>query len=272
MIKKCPECDSILEKTEDEAIFRCVNPNCPAQLSKRIEHFVSKGAMNINGLGTRIIDLLLKNNKIQDISDLYKLKTEDLIPLERMGEKSARNIIHAIEDSKTQDFHNIIFGLGIRFVGKGASKVLADKFKTIENLISAEYLVLSDTDEIGEKIALSVISFFKEEKNLEIIDRLKSYNINFEKIATSNENNENISQEVIDFFNEKKFVLTGGLENYTRDEAAAIIERFGGKVVSSVSKKTDYILVGESPGSKLDKGKKLGIRIVEEKEFSEIVQ
>lgn len=265
MTKNCPECDSSLEKTEDEAVFRCVNPSCPAQISKKIEHFVSKGAMNINGLGTRIIDLLLTNKKITDISDLYKLKTEDLIPLERMGEKSARNIIHAIEVSKTQDFHNIIFGLGIRFVGKGASKVLADNFKNIDNLISADYLVLSDIDEIGEKIALSVIKYFSEEKNIEVIEKLKNSNINFEKISVSSE--KSVSQEILDFFNEKKFVLTGGLENYSRDEAAAIIEKFGGKVVSSVSKKTDYILVGDNPGSKFEKGKKLGVRIVEEDEF-----
>jgi len=267
MIKTCPECDSILEKTEDEAIFRCVNPSCPAQISKKIEHFVSKGAMNINGLGTRIIDLLLTNKKITDISDLYKLTAEDLIPLERMGEKSARNIIHAIEISKTQDFFNIIFGLGIRFVGKGASKVLADRFKNIYDLISADYLVLSDTDEIGEKIALSVIKYFTEEKNIEIIEKLKSYDVNFEKLKSQDIIKEGISQDIIDFFNDKKFVLTGGLENYTRDEAAAIIEKLGGKVVTSVSKKTDYILVGESPGSKLEKGKKLGVRIVEEDEF-----
>ena len=272
MTRNCPECESKLEKNDEEAIFRCVNPLCPAQVSKKIEHFVSKGALNINGLGTRIIELLLTNDKIKDFSDLYNLKTEDLIPLERMGEKSAKNIVMAIEMSKNQDFHNILFGLGIRFVGKGASKVLAEKFKNIDSLISADYLVLSNTDEIGEKIALSVVSYFKEEKNIEIIDKLKNHNVNFiNKSTTTNIIEKNTSQEIIDFFKEKKFVLTGGLENYTRDEVAIIIERYGGKIVSSVSKKTDYILVGENPGSKLEKGKKLGVRIISEQEFRDVI-
>ena len=262
MIKNCPVCQEKLYKPEDEIVYRCINPSCPAQLLRRIEHFVSKGAMDINGLGEKVIIQLLENKLISEITDLYELKFEKLITLERMGEKSAKNLLTMIEASKSRNLDNLLFALGIRHVGKGASKILAKKYKNLDSLINADFLELKEINEIGEKIASSLVAFFENEKNMELMQKLKEHKLN-----TSYIEEEVIENELL---TDKKFVLTGTLENLTRIDAKKIIENNGGKVISAVSKKTDYILAGTNPGSKLEKGKKLGIEILTEKQFQEM--
>ena len=263
MIKNCPVCHSELYKPEDEAVYRCINPSCPAQLLRRIEHFVSKGAMDINGLGEKVIIQLLESKLISEITDLYDLEFKQLITLDRMAEKSAKNLLSVIETSKSRNFDNLLFALGIRHVGKGASRILAKKYKELDLLINADFLELKEIDEIGEKIASSLVAFFENEKNMELMQKLKEHGLNTSYIG----------EEIIEnkLFTDKKFVLTGTLENLTRSDAKKMIENNGGKVVSAVSKKTDYILAGTSPGSKLEKGKKLGIEILTEEQFQKML-
>ncbi len=263
MPENCPVCGADAIRLEGEAAIRCTNNSCPAQLRRALFHFVSRDAMNIDGLGPQIISMLLDNSFIKDAADLYILKNkrEDLIKIERMGEKSVDNMLKAIDNSKNNSLGRLIFALGIRMTGQKASKLLADAFGNINRLIDATYEELVSVKEIGDKTAQSIISFFKEERNINLIEKLKSFGVNMEsEKAIIIENTH---------FKDKTFVLTGTLSSFKRDEAKEIIESYGGKVSGSVSKKTNYVLAGEDAGSKLSKANELGIDIIDEDIFKE---
>lgn len=258
----CPACSSELIKFEGEVAWRCVNPACPPQVRIRIEHFASRDAMDIEGLGESVVDQLVSEELIQTYADLYDLKKEQVIELERMAEKSAQNLVDAILKSKEQPFERVVYALGIRFVGKTVAKDLARAFKTIEKLQSLTEEELTEVDSIGPRIAESVVEFFQNEKNRQIVHRLKEHGLQFEQEEEDLQSN---------IFEGKKFVLTGSLPTYTRKEATGLIEKHGGKTASSVSGNTDYVLAGESAGSKLDKARDLGVTILDEEAFREMI-
>lgn len=264
--ERCPVCNSKLVKPEEEVNYYCVNYFCPAQVQGRLEHFVQRDAMEIEGLGTSILEIFLKNNFIKDFTDLYELhkRREELIVLERFGEKSITNLLAAIEESKKKPFEKVLFALGIRHIGEKTAKIIAKHFGSIEKLSAASIEEISSVYEIGPKIASSIKSFFEDKASLKLIDKLKEAGLNF-KIDESKKVKYNGN------FKDKTFVLTGTLEKYTRDKASQIIEEFGGKVSSSVSKKTDYVLAGEEAGSKLDKAKKLGVQVISESDFEKMI-
>ena len=262
--EKCPVCNTNLDKPEDEVYYYCPNYNCPAQVKGRIEHFVHRNAMEIEGLGESIIEIFLENGFIKNYSDIYdlKLKRENILKLERFGVKSADNILNAIEESKNKPFDKVLFALGISHIGERTSKILSKHFGTIDKIMQSTEDEILSIHEIGPKIAESIAKFFKDKKNIELINKLKSAGLKFEIEKT-------ISRENINFKN-KTFVLTGTLDNYKREDAQKIIEDFGGKVSSSVSKKTDYVLAGKEAGSKLEKAIELGVKVLEEKEFDDL--
>jgi DNA ligase (NAD+) len=258
----CPACGSELIKYEDEVAWRCVNPTCPPQVRIRIEHFASRDAMDIEGLGESVVDQLVSAGLIQTYADLYELQKEQIIKLERMAEKSAQNLIDAIEKSKEQPFERVIYALGIRFVGKTVAKDLAKAFKTMDRLQTLSKEELEAVDSIGPRIAGSVVSFFQNDKNQQIINKLREYGLQFQQKEET---------LVSNIFEGMKFVLTGSLPTFTRKEAADLIEKHGGKTASSVSGNTDFVLAGESAGSKLDKANKLGITVIDEARFREMI-
>ncbi|WP_103665469.1 NAD-dependent DNA ligase LigA [Gracilimonas amylolytica] len=260
--ENCPACDSELIKYEDEVAWRCVNPTCPPQVRIRIEHFASRDAMDIEGLGESVVDQLVSAGLIQTYADLYELQKDQIRDLERMAEKSAQNLIDAIEKSKEQPYEKVIYALGIRFVGKTVAKDLAKAFKSMEQLQSVTESDLEAVDSIGPRIAESVVSFFRNDKNRQIVDTLKAHGLQFEL------EEEELASNI---FEGKKFVLTGSLPTLTRKEATELIEKHGGKTASSVSGNTDYVLAGESAGSKLDKAKKLGVSVLDEENFREMI-
>lgn len=259
--KVCPSCKSEVVKVEGEVALRCVNTDCPAQLLRNLIHFVSKGAMDIDGLGETIVKNMVSQNIIKSAHDIYNLKLEDISSMERMGDKSAENLINSIEKSKSRGLDKFIFALGIRHVGQKASKLIAKTFKSIDNLMIADEEDISQIDGIGDIIAKSIVSYFKIPQNIELIENLKNCGINME-----------FKDNVIDNkLSGKSFVLTGTLQKYTRTEASKLIESLGGTVTSSVSKKTSYVLTGSEPGSKVDKAKKLGVDIISEEEFENMI-
>ena len=263
--EKCPACGSKLFKPEGEVAFYCENSECPDQIKGRLEHFASRGAMDIEGLGESLIDLFVEKGFLKTYSDIYKLKNfkEKVVAIERLGEKSVSNLLESIEKSKEKAFDKVLFALGIRYVGAGAAKKLASHFKTLDALMSANEEEIIKVYEIGESISKSVRKFFSDSHNKKIIDELKKAGLKFTfadaKTTFVGDN----------FFKDKTFVLTGTLISFTRDEAEEKIIRFGGKTSSSVSKKTDYVLAGEKAGSKLDKARSLGVKIISETEFKE---
>jgi DNA ligase (NAD+) len=259
---KCPVCHSKLYKEEGEAISRCINPSCPARLRESIIHFASRRAMNIEGLGEAWVDQLLAQGLIKQIPDLYHLKYEQLIKLERMGPKSARNLLQQIEESKKRELWRLIFALGIRHVGEKMAQSLARKFKDLERLAEATEEELMTVEDVGPKVAQSIVFFFKQPENRELIKKLKAAGLNFK------EKEEAAGPRPLDGLT---FVLTGTLSSMTREEAKEKIEKLGGTVSSSVSKKTDYLVVGEEPGSKLEKARELGVKTLSEKEFLKLI-
>lgn len=263
MPKFCPICSSEVVREDGEAAYRCTGIDCPAQRKRNIIHFVSKGAMEIDGLGPAVIEQLLDNSLIETAADLYYLKKEDIANLEKMGEKSAQNLLNALEKSKSNDLSRIIAALGIRHTGEKAAKILANRFKTMDNLINATIEELTEIDEIGEITAKTIRDFLSKPHNIEFINKLKDAGVSMESI-----NNESID----DRFAGKTFVLTGTLSKYTRTEASQIIEKLGGKTSSSVSGKTSYVLAGEEAGSKLEKANKLGVHVISEDEFEEMIK
>ena len=263
MIENCPMCGEKLVKKEGQVDYFCFNKNCPARKIESLIHFASRDAMNIDGLGDRIIEDFFNFGFIEKVSDIYKLENhrKDLITLEGYGNKSVANLLDAIDTSKHNSLEKLVFGLGIPHVGAKTAKILASNFKTMENLEKATIEDLVKIPDIGEIIAKSVVTYFATEENIDELERLKKQGINMTYLGKAQQENSN--------FKDKSFVLTGSLEKYSRDEAKEIIESFGGKTVDSVSKKTSIVLVGENPGSKYDKAKQLGIEIWTENDFLE---
>ncbi len=263
MPNNCPVCSEPTVRLEGESAVKCINISCPAQIRRGIIHFASREAMNIDGLGESIITLLLNENIIKDISDLYTIKKEEIVGLERMGEKSATNLINSINKSKENDLWRLINGLGIKFIGVKGAKILASNFKDIDKIMDATTSELINLEEFGEIMANSVVEFFKEEKNIKVIEKLKEYGLNTKVIE--NENN-----DVNKVFEGMKIVLTGTLPTLKRNDAKDMIESRGGKATSSVSKSTTFVLAGEEAGSKLTKANDLGIKVIDEDTFIEI--
>ncbi|MDX8365186.1 NAD-dependent DNA ligase LigA [Cytobacillus sp. IB215665] len=256
----CPECNSELVRLEEEVALRCINPKCPAQIREGLIHFVSRNAMNIDGLGEKVITQLFANQLIVDVADLYKLTKEELLNLERMGEKSATNLIQAINNSKHNSLERLLFGLGIRHVGAKAAKTLAMEFETIEKLQAATFEQLISINEIGEKMAESIVTYLSSSEVQALIEELNSLGVN-----TSFTGVKALSSESGDsFFAGKTVVLTGKLEQLTRNDAKEKIEALGGKVTGSVSKSTNLVIAGEAAGSKLTKAKQLSIEVWDE--------
>ncbi|HQC04494.1 MAG TPA: NAD-dependent DNA ligase LigA [Paludibacteraceae bacterium] len=265
-IKKCPECGTTLVRNEDEAAHYCPNEDgCPPQIKGKIEHFASRKAMNIEGLGEETIALLYEKGLLHTIADIYDLKVPDLARLERLGTKSARNIKNAVEASKEVPFARVLFALGIRYVGETVAKKLAGAFRSIDALEAATYDELVEVDEIGERIAQSVLNYFAQPEHRQLIERLKAAGLQFE---TASEN-----APVSDKLNGLSIVISGTFVHHSRDEYKALIEQHGGKNISSVSAKANFILAGANMGpAKLEKAQKLGVKIIDENEFLEMIQ
>ncbi|MCF8009942.1 MAG: NAD-dependent DNA ligase LigA [Clostridiales bacterium] len=257
----CPVCGADAVRQEGEAITRCTGAACPAQLQEGLIHFASRGAMDIEGLGPAVINHLVNKGLVKNVSDLYYLCKEDLVKLERMGNKSAKNLLEAIDKSRSNPLYRLIYGLGIFHVGERTARLLAQHFKCIDNLINAEENEITVIPEIGPTIAKSITTFMKQDQNLTLIEKLKSAGIN---MHAQNENTREKLQGLT-------FILTGTLENFTRTEAREKIESLGGKVSSSVSKNTDYLIAGDNPGTKINKAKQLGINILNEDGFQYLI-
>jgi DNA ligase (NAD+) len=261
MPKKCPVCSADVYRPEGEAVLRCTGTACPAQLKERLQHFASRKAMDINHLGSQLIGQLVEKGMIKNFADLYLLKQKDIAGLERMGEKSAKNLIEAINKSKKAGFNRLLFALGMRHVGERAAYLLSNNFSSIKELKSASKEKIASIHEIGPKVCESIFYFFAEKKNVQVMNKLEKLGVNMESI-------ENKKQK--DLLQGKQFVLTGTLTKYSRDEVKELIINAGGRVTSSVTKNTDYVLVGGKPGSKYEKAKTLNINIINEEAFEKI--
>jgi DNA ligase (NAD+) len=262
----CPECGSKVARSDGAAegetgvVWRCVNPDCPAQIRGRIEHWCARGAMDIEGGGEVLVSQLVKTGLVSDVADLYKLTLDDVANLERMGEKSARNFLDGVEASKKRDLWRLLFGLGILHVGAGVAKALGKCFATLDDLFAASLPQLTEIEDVGEVIAQSLSQWHADPRNRKLIERLRQAGLNFRSALYN-------PSAALGPFAGKTFVLTGTLPNLKREEAAAKIEALGGKVSGSVSKKTDYVVAGEETGSKLEKAQKLGVKIIDEAAF-----
>ena len=261
---RCPVCGADVIKPEGEVIRRCNSLACPAQQYEKIIHFASRGGMDIEGLGPAVVGKLLDRNLIKDSSDIYYLKYEDIYSLENFKEKSTKNLLDAIEESKKRPLSRLLYAMGIRFVGSHVASVLAERYRDLDELAKAKYEDLEGINEIGPRIAQSIVAFFKQKQNLEIIEKLRKAKVNFSSELKKVEEKED--------FKNKTFVLTGKLDSFTRSQAKDIIEKFGGRVTSSVSGSTDVVVVGKDPGSKLEDAKKYNIKTVSEEEFKGMVK
>jgi DNA ligase (NAD+) len=264
MPKKCPVCHGVISRPEGEVVSRCVAADCPAQLKARLLHFSSRRAMRIEGLGEQLVEQLVEKKMVSDVGDLYRLKLEDVAALERMAEKSASNLMAQIEASKSRDLAQLIYGLGIRHVGERTAGILARHFRSLERLSKASIEEIDDIHEIGMTVAQSVRDWFDDAGNLYLCERLRAAGV-----RTETESGPSGAPD--ERFAGRQFVLTGKLETLTRDEARALIEARGGRVTSTVSKKTDYVIAGEDAGSKLEKARALGLRIVDEAALRELL-
>ncbi len=258
--EECPVCHS--ETVRDEAVIRCVNPACPATLRRNLIHFASRGAMNIEGLGPAIIDLLLQNSLMSSPADLYSLQKEQLVNLERMGDLSAQNLLGSIDRSRNNQLSRLVFGLGIRNIGERAAQLLCRHFSDIDGLFAASQEEITEIDGFGDIMAESVVQYFQKPETRELIQRFRKAGVNLREEP----------QQIGAVLSGRTFVLTGTLPSMTRSEAKDLIERNGGKVASAVSKKTDYVLTGEAAGSKLAKARELGISIIGEEEFRALIE
>lgn len=266
----CPDCGSELVRLEGEVALRCINPQCPAQIKEGLIHYVSRNAMNIDGLGERIIVQLFEHELVRDVADLYKLERDTLLELERMGEKSVDNLLKAIDKSKENSLERLLFGLGIRFVGAKAAKTLAIEFETIDQLVQATEEELEAVNEIGEKMAASIRRYFQKPEVLELLEELRKLGVN---LAYKGPKRQSVDSEQSDSpFAGKTVVLTGKLEQLTREEAKEKIEALGGKITGSVSKKTDLVIAGEAAGSKKKKAEQLQIEIWDEEQMLKHLQ
>lgn len=258
----CPSCGARVVREEGEAALRCLNTDCPAQLLRNLIHFCSRDAMDIEGLGESNIELFVNSGLIKNPADIYHLEAEQIVPLERMAEQSANNLIAAINESKKNDLSKLVFALGIRHIGQKAAKLISERFGTMTALMNASYDDIMTIDGFGAIMAKSVVDYFNMPESIELIDKLMAAGLNMKSL-----------KEVKDMrFAGKTFVLTGTLPTYKRNEAASIIESFGGKTASSVSKRTDFVLAGEDAGSKLQKANDLGIKVISEEEFREMIK
>ena len=263
MPEVCPVCGGPAIREEGEAVLRCTGIECPAKLLRNIVHFVSREAMNIDGLGYAIIEQLMEKDLIHNIADIYTLTLDEIASLKKNGKKFAQNLVDSINKSKENDLFQLITALGIRHIGVKGAKILANKYKSMDKLMQASKESLAMTEEIGEVTANSIYNFFHQEQTIDLIQKLKQAKVNMKKIE---------EEEVEQVLQGKNFVLTGSLEKYSRKEASDIIEKLGGKTSGSVSKKTDYVLAGEDAGSKLEKAKELGIAILTEEEFEQMIK
>jgi DNA ligase (NAD+) len=259
--EKCPVCGTKVVRTEGEVDYRCVNANCPAKLRETILHFASRGVMNIDGMGDALVNQLTDRELVKNVADIYKLTKDDLLSLERMGDKSAQNILDEIEGSKKLPLERMIYGLGIRMVGERTAQFLAEHFGSMEAMENAGVEELQDVNEVGPRIAESIVEFFSIAANRKLVERLREAGLTL----TGHKKQRGTKLAG------KTFVLTGTLAHFTRDEAKKMIEDAGGKVTGSVSKKTDYVVAGADAGSKLDKAKELGVTVIDEKEMEGIV-
>ena len=259
---RCPACDSPVQRSTEEVAVRCVNSACPMQLKRRIENFASRNALNIEGLGPAVITQLVESKLVESVADLYELSRANLIELERLGEKSADNLIREIEGSKSVPAAKVLFGLGIMHVGQSVAELLLERFSSIDAVAAASVEEIADIHGIGAKLAESVCHFFQQTVNQQLLQRLKDAGLQW---AADDSTPPGISQE--SFFTGKTFVLTGTLSQMARSEASKKIKEYGGKTTSSVTTKTDCVIAGESPGSKYDRAKQLGIQILTEEEF-----
>jgi DNA ligase (NAD+) len=262
----CPECQTSLVRNEGEANHYCPNfYHCPPQIIGRIQHCISRKAMDIEGLGGETVALLFHNNLVKDYADLYQLKVEDLLPLDRMAQKSAENLINGVQNSKEVPFERVLYAIGIRYVGETVAKKLAKHYKTIEAIRNASLMDLILVDEIGDKIAQSVVEFFENIENVKIIDRLKEFGVQLEVVEKFNPNATTVLEG-------KTFVVSGVFEKFSRDELKKAIEDNGGKVGSSISAKTDFVVAGDNMGpAKLEKANQLKIPIISENDFAEMI-
>src|SRR6202049_4675606 len=261
MPDKCPVCGTKVVQTEGEVDYRCVNANCPAKLRETILHFASRGVMNIDGMGEALVTQLTERGLVKNVADIYRLTKDDLLKLERMGEKSAQNVLDEIENSKKLPLERVIFGLGIRFVGERTAQFLAEHFGSMEALERASQEEVQDVNEVGPRIAQSIVEFFQEPKNRALAKQLQDLGLRL--TGTRKERGTTLAG--------KTFVLTGTLAHLTRDEAKKMIEDAGGRVSGSVSKKTDFVVAGDDAGSKLDKAKDLGVKVIGEKEMERLL-
>jgi DNA ligase (NAD+) len=258
---KCPVCGSEVMRSNDEAAYRCVGLSCPAKLKEAIKHFVSKRAMDIDGLGDKLVNQLVGKGLLQDVADLYSLSVADLEGLERMAERSARNVVSAIGKSRGAGLERLTYALGIRHVGEHMAGVLVSNLGNMEKLMDADEDSLMQISKVGPEVAQSIVYFFKQSVNRKTINRLKKAGVSFTPVKRATNDLDGMT-----------FIFTGGLEHYTREEAKSLVESRGGKVGSSVSNKTNYLIAGESPGSKLEKAKTLGVKIISEREFRKIIE
>ena len=262
MPERCPECGGHVVRVEGEADHRCVNANCPAKLRETILHFASRGVMNIEGMGDALVNQLVDRGLVKSVADIYRLSKDDLLRLERMGEKSAQNVIDEINASRKLPLERVIYGLGIRFVGERTAEFLAQHFGSLDAMMQASVEELQEVNEVGPRVAQSIYDFFQEPKNRELVKRLREAGLTF--TGKKRERGTKLAG--------KTFVLTGTLPHHSRDEAKKMIEDAGGKVTSSVSKKTDYVVAGAEPGSKLDKARELGVSVIGEEDLLKLVQ
>lgn len=264
MPSHCLECGADIVREEGESAYRCTGVNCPAQRLRNIIHFVSRNAMNIDGLGPSIIEQMLERKLIETAADLYYVKAEDIADMDKMGEKSAQNLIDALEKSKKNPLYRLINAFGIRHIGEKGAKILSARYKTLEKLMKASADELTQIPDIGEKMAVSITEFFTQKQTEEFINKLETAGVH----CTDDTENSIVDKR----FEAMTFVLTGTLEKYTRSEAGKIIENYGGKTSSSVSKKTTYVLAGSEAGSKLEKAHALGVAVISEAEFEEMIK
>lgn len=254
----CPYCGSELIHLEDEVALRCINPKCPAQVKEQLTHFASRNAMNIDGLGPKIVEQLYTKELIKDVADLYKLTADDLATLDGFKEKSINNLLTAIDNSKANSVERLLFGLGIRHVGAKAARILSEHFGDLDSIMKASSEEILEVNTMGEIIANSISTYFENDDVKKLINELKSVNVNMNFIGSSNSNETN------SHFTDKIIVITGTLKNYKRSQLSEILENLGANVTSSVTKKTDILIAGEKAGSKLAKAQKLGTEIIDE--------
>jgi DNA ligase (NAD+) len=261
--KKCPNCGGDVKKDEDGVFLRCVNPHCLGRLKERLRYFAGRGQMDIEHLGEALIDQLAETGLVKNVADIYKLQKDDLVELERMADKSAQNVIDSIEASKTRPLWRLVAGLGIRHIGGQTAQMLAEHFGSLDALMKASQIELDAIEQIGEKVAESVYEFFHNNKNVSVIEELVAAGVKPELPKKAKAKGKLAG---------KTIVVTGTLKNFARQQAEQAIRDAGGKATSSVSENTDFVLAGENPGSKLDKALKLGVEVINEKQFLAILE